>query len=942
MPSRAAFILIAALSPVSPVRAASIFTAQAPASGDTSSNARSVELGVRFRADAAGRITGLRFYKIASNAGAHAGHLWSSTGALLGSLTFTGETATGWQTAAFASSIPIQAGVNYVASYHTAASYAVTRQAFANAGIDNPPLHALQDGAGGPNGLYAYAAGAIFPNKGTRSSNYWVDVLYTASGSDLTPPAVAISTPLPGALLRGTAAVTAAASDNVAVTTVQFKLDGAPLGPPDNLAPYAASWNTAASGDGAHSLTAVAWDAAGNASTSAAVAVTVDNTPPLISSVAAAVLGQSSASVSWLTNEPATSRVEFGTTTAYGRSTALDASTVTAHAVILSGLSPATTYHLRALSADAGGNAAASDDLVLVTASDQPPGACASSAGAWENAPIAPQVSSFTFAFDASAAAPGMNGSIGLSSGPAGSLGNLAAAVRFNPQGFIDVRYSTAYARITPVAYATGTVYHFDLRVTASGHLFDVEVSSPGGARQLLARSYPFHSSQSTTSVLNNFGLFAATGGLTACNPVVSVSTVAWWDGIRELYATAPGSKTWYASWDNGLNRSFGRAFDPIDPWFDGAHGTASYIVDADSGVFKISGTTPRMYVHHPQFVAGASSLTVTDSHAKQWHDVELTVYGMRVADGGVAYAGLAGAVRANHGITGSETVQHCDSRGMGARFRYDGHLDLEKETVHPTSFAILNSTTSLWPSGTSMPFNVWIGYKLVVYDLPNGNVKIESWMDMSDGAGGGSWVKVKEFEDNGANWGGGAGCASGINPQERLTNASNRPGTESGIPNAAVYLRSDGVGTNGLLYKKMSVREIVAPSGGPGPLASILPAPSTGTVVPAAAADFVFRDLYAFPNPSRRGAPVTIRLQAGLADSVEVSVYDLSGRRVAGGGAEGPVFLDDGNGKGPQFTYDFHWDARGAASAVYLYAVSARKQGRSGIGRTGKVALIK
>ena len=56
-----------------------------------------VELGVKFRSDNDGIITGIRFYKGPNNTGTHTGKLWSITGALLASATFTGETATGWQ-----------------------------------------------------------------------------------------------------------------------------------------------------------------------------------------------------------------------------------------------------------------------------------------------------------------------------------------------------------------------------------------------------------------------------------------------------------------------------------------------------------------------------------------------------------------------------------------------------------------------------------------------------------------------------------------------------------------------------------------------------------------------------------------------------------------------------------------------------------------------------
>ena len=66
---------------------------------------------------------------------------------------------------------------------------------------------------------------------------------------------------------------------------VQFTLDGANLGAEDTSSPYSVSWNTAAAGNGAHTLRAIARDAAGNTTTSAAVSVTVNNdiTPPTVS-----------------------------------------------------------------------------------------------------------------------------------------------------------------------------------------------------------------------------------------------------------------------------------------------------------------------------------------------------------------------------------------------------------------------------------------------------------------------------------------------------------------------------------------------------------------------------------------------------------------------------------------------------------------------------------
>jgi Domain of unknown function (DUF4082)/Bacterial Ig-like domain/Bacterial Ig-like domain (group 2)/Putative Ig domain len=140
-----------------------------------------VELGVKFRADSNGRISGIRFYKSAANTGTHVGNLWSSTGQLLASAIFTGETASGWQQVSFVTPVSITANTVYVASYHTnGGHYADDQNFFTAAGVDNPPVHALQAGISGFNGAYAYGASSIFPSQGFNSSNYWVDVVFSS------------------------------------------------------------------------------------------------------------------------------------------------------------------------------------------------------------------------------------------------------------------------------------------------------------------------------------------------------------------------------------------------------------------------------------------------------------------------------------------------------------------------------------------------------------------------------------------------------------------------------------------------------------------------------------------------------------------------------------------------------------------------------------------
>ena len=97
---------------------------------------------------------------------------------------------------------------------------------------------------------------------------------------DTTPPTVAVTNPTAGQTVSGTIPVAANASDNVAVVSVQFLLDGTVLGSAATVAPYATTWDTTTATAGTHSLSARAVDSSGNVATASAVTVTVQNPAP--------------------------------------------------------------------------------------------------------------------------------------------------------------------------------------------------------------------------------------------------------------------------------------------------------------------------------------------------------------------------------------------------------------------------------------------------------------------------------------------------------------------------------------------------------------------------------------------------------------------------------------------------------------------------------------
>jgi hypothetical protein len=151
----------------------------------------SVTLGVQFSSAVDGTVTAVRFYKGPHNTGVHRGALWSGSGKKLASVTFTGETDTGWQTATFATPVPIAKGKRYVASYLSPRGHYSVDEG----GFDRPVTSgALTIPRGG--GVYAYG-GRWFPRHNYRNSNYYVDVVFSSDAASPTPGETAAPTPTP-------------------------------------------------------------------------------------------------------------------------------------------------------------------------------------------------------------------------------------------------------------------------------------------------------------------------------------------------------------------------------------------------------------------------------------------------------------------------------------------------------------------------------------------------------------------------------------------------------------------------------------------------------------------------------------------------------------------------------------------------------------------------
>jgi hypothetical protein len=187
----------------------------------------SYELGVKVTVDQAMQLTAIRFYKSSLETGTHIGRVWTSGGVQLGSVAFTGESASGWQQQALPTPLLLQAGAVYVISVNANSAFAVTTSGLATQ-IVSGPIRSVT----GANGVFGSAAGT-FPTQSYSSSNYFVDLSAVPDG-DPAPPTVASTSPAAGAtgVARSTS-VTATFSrsmDPATISASTFTLTG-PSGP---------------------------------------------------------------------------------------------------------------------------------------------------------------------------------------------------------------------------------------------------------------------------------------------------------------------------------------------------------------------------------------------------------------------------------------------------------------------------------------------------------------------------------------------------------------------------------------------------------------------------------------------------------------------------------------------------------------------------------------
>ena len=132
-----------------------------------------------------------------------------------------------------------------------------------------------------------------------------------------------------------------------------------------------------------------------------------------------------------------------------------------------------------------------------------PAGSCAvaDAAHGVASQPFAAQTTQFTAELDAT---PSVDSVIGLADGAATQTSQLAAMIRFNPSGAIDVRDGSSYRADVAVPYASGTTYHFTLDVDLAAHQYTVAVREADGSDLPIAIGYAFNAEQASVSQLDH------------------------------------------------------------------------------------------------------------------------------------------------------------------------------------------------------------------------------------------------------------------------------------------------------------------------------------------------------------------------------------------------------------------------------------------------------
>lgn len=252
-----------------------LFASNARPSLVDSGDPGSITVGVKIVPSVDGYISAIRFYKAATNTGTHTGSIWNSSGTRLGSVTFSNETASGWQSATLTQPVAVTAGSTYVVSYYAPNGHYSASSHYFDNNFVNGPLTAPGNGL---NGVFRYGADA-FPTDTYANTNYWVDAVFnTGTPPDNSPPVVVSTSPISNASsVPASVTPSAVFSEPVNTSSIAFTLKDASNASVSGTVAYDSTSNTATftpttalARGGVYTASVTASDLSGNAMTAPA------------------------------------------------------------------------------------------------------------------------------------------------------------------------------------------------------------------------------------------------------------------------------------------------------------------------------------------------------------------------------------------------------------------------------------------------------------------------------------------------------------------------------------------------------------------------------------------------------------------------------------------------------------------------------------------------
>jgi hypothetical protein len=259
-------------------------------------------------------------------------------------------------------------------------------------------------------------------------------------------------------------------------------------------------------------------------------------------------------------------------------------------------------------------------------------------------------------------------------------------------------------------------------------------------------------------------------------------------DGVKMIYPTLSSGETWFFNPTNPDDGQFDRNGAQITKNADGSWhlkpGTTRMLAFTKSSGF------PSDEVRSSLPTYDYSRLAQTGYFYKptDWKNIEITIYVkvLSTSGGGDEISLVSRSVRhstnVHEGCGGSSYHNNIDF--TNGKFKFKKEMWHVNYDIKPYSGITIGST-----------MNKWIGFKGIVYNLPDGSVKLESYVDKDNNN---NWQKATELVDKG-NWG---------DDMTHCDARTNGAAITWGSP--MTIFKSNGVTYD---FKKFSVRQIVPPA---------------------------------------------------------------------------------------------------------------------------------